>query len=123
MTAEEYLMETGNIEEVRKHVKVYLVVFAALGVLTLVTVGIAYIDLSIFPAVILALIVASVKGTLVASYFMHLISEKKAIYGVLAFTALFLIVMLLVPLFTTGDMLTLDHESLPAPPPEEHVEH
>ena len=70
-------METGNVEEVRKHVKVYLIVFAALGVLTLVTVGIAYIDMSIVPAVILALIVASVKGTLVASYFMHLISEKK----------------------------------------------
>jgi len=116
-------METGNIEEIRKHVKVYLIVFAALGILTLVTVGVGYIDLSIVPAVILALIVASVKGTLVASYFMHLISEKKAIYGILIFTALCLIVMLVIPLLTVGDMFTLDRESLPASLPQEHSGH
>ena len=34
-----------------------------------------------------ALLVATIKGSLVACYFMHLISEKKLIYAVLALTA------------------------------------
>ena len=37
----------------------------------------------------LALVIAGVKGFLVAGYFMHLVTEKKLIYTVLAFTAFF----------------------------------
>ena len=39
--------------------------------------------------IIVALFIASCKGFLVAGFFMHLISEKKMIYSVLAFTAFF----------------------------------
>ena len=38
-------------------------------------------------AIAVALFVATIKGSLVACYFMHLISEKKLIYAVLALTA------------------------------------
>ena len=57
-------------EEVKKHVKVYVMVFGALAVLTIVTVAVSYLDLNILPALILALIIALVKGGLVASYFL-----------------------------------------------------
>jgi len=40
-----------------------------------------------------ALLVATVKGGLVAAFFMHLISEKKLIYGILALTLFFFFVM------------------------------
>ena len=50
-----------------------------------------------------ALFVAAIKGSLVACYFMHLISEKKLIYGVLALTALFFIALLLLPVLTVSD--------------------
>jgi cytochrome c oxidase subunit 4 len=36
-----------------------------------------------------ALFIATVKAFLVAGYFMHLISEKKLIYSILAFTGFF----------------------------------
>jgi caa(3)-type oxidase subunit IV len=51
-------------------------------------------------AVTVALIVATIKGSLVACYFMHLISEKKLIYAVLAVTVVFFAVLLALPVFT-----------------------
>lgn len=84
-----------SMEEVKKHVRVYVTVFGALAVLTVVTVAVAYLHLPIWPALIIALIIATIKGGLVASYFMHLISEKKVIYWVLAVTFVFLLCMFL----------------------------
>jgi cytochrome c oxidase subunit 4 len=59
----------------------YFLIFAALLVLTAITVAIAFIK---FPTelinVLLALAVAFVKGSLVAMFFMHLKFEGKLIY-------------------------------------------
>jgi caa(3)-type oxidase subunit IV len=54
-------------------------------------------------AIAVALAIATVKGSLVACYFMHLISEKKLVLWVLALTVVFFIVLLLVPVFTVAD--------------------
>jgi cytochrome c oxidase subunit IV len=86
--------------EIDRHVRVYITVFVALMALTLVTVAISYLDLSTPMAVTLALFVATIKGSLVASYFMHLISEKKLIYAVLALTVAFFVVLLALPVIT-----------------------
>ena len=93
--------------EIDRHVKVYVTVFAALMVLTIVTVAISYLDLPTVPAVALALFVAVIKGSLVASFFMHLISEKKLIVWVLALTVLFFFFVLLGPFFTDADQVRL----------------
>ena len=87
--------EAGHAHEVdiKKHIRVYLIVFGALAVLTVLTVAVAYLDLSVWPALIVALIIASVKGGLVAGYFMHLVSEKRVIYTVLILTAVGLVAM------------------------------
>ena len=81
-------------EAVAKEIRKYLYVFGALAVLTAITVGISYLHLPIHEAVILALVVASVKGTLVAAFFMHLISERKLVYGVLVLTVFFFAVLM-----------------------------
>ena len=86
--------------DIDKHVRVYLTVFVALMVLTIVTVAVSYLDLSVPLAVTVALLVATVKGSLVACYFMHLVSEKKLIYWVLLLTALFFIALLALPVIT-----------------------
>jgi cytochrome c oxidase subunit IV len=54
-------------------------------------------------AVSVALIVATIKGALVACYFMHLISEKKLIYAVLALTVVFFAALIALPVFTVSD--------------------
>lgn len=44
--------------------------------------------------IIAALLIAAVKGSLVPCYFMHLISEKRLIYAVLALATVFFVVLL-----------------------------
>ena len=86
--------------EIDRHVRVYITVFVTLMVLTIVTVAISYLHLPIHYAIMAALLVAGVKGSLVACYFMHLISEKKLIYWVLALTVAFFLVLLALPALT-----------------------
>lgn len=95
-------MSLETAEQVKKHVKVYILVFVALAVLTVITVGISYLHLSTLPAIVFALSVAIVKGSLVACYFMHLISEKKIIYWVLLLSLAFFVFLMLLPVFTSS---------------------
>ncbi len=89
--------------DIDKHVRVYILVFVALMVLTIVTVAVSYLHLPVHTAVALALLVATVKGSLVACYFMHLIAEKKLIYAVLALTVAFFVVLMALPVLTTSN--------------------
>ena len=93
-------MTSDHAVDIDRHVRIYITVFVALMVLTLITVGIARLHLPVHLAVFLALLVATVKGSLVACYFMHLISEKKLIYAVLALTAAFFVALLALPVLT-----------------------
>ena len=90
-------------DDIRSHVKTYYMIFGALMVLTIITVGVSYLDLSTPMAITVALIVAAIKGSLVALYFMHLLHERKVIYWVLALTVIFFIFMMFVPLLTNLD--------------------
>ena len=96
-------MASDHAADIDKHVKVYITVFVALMVLTIVTVAISRLHLSTPVAVTVALLVAIVKGSLVACYFMHLISEKKLILAVLVLTTVFFIALLALPIFTVSD--------------------
>lgn len=87
--------------DVDKHVRGYMIVFASLMVLTIVTVAVSYLDLSVPAAIALALVIATIKAGLVAAVFMHLIDEKKLIYWVLVCTVAAFFVLLLVPYWTS----------------------
>ena len=89
--------------DIDKHVRVYITVFVALMALTLVTVAVSYLDLSTPMAIGVALLIATVKGSLVACYFMHLISEKKLIYWVLGITAFKFVALLFLPVLTENN--------------------
>jgi caa(3)-type oxidase subunit IV len=86
------------------HVRRYIIVFVALLVGTVVTVLASFIP---FPHRALnigvALLIACTKAFLVAGYFMHLISERKMIYSILAFTAFFFIGLMGLTLWAYGD--------------------
>ena len=56
-------------------------------------------------AITVALIIATVKGSAVASVFMHLSHEKKWIYGSLILTVAFFVVLMTVPFFTISDTI------------------
>jgi len=93
-------MTSDHAVDIDKHVRVYITVFVALMVLTIITVAVSYLDLSTAIAVPVALFIALVKGSLVAAYFMHLISEKKLIYAVLVLTVVFFAALLALPVIT-----------------------
>jgi cytochrome c oxidase subunit 4 len=100
----EAAQEQHGHEDIAKHVRVYVMVFVALACLTAVTVGVSYIHMgSHWMNIVVALVIASIKASLVAAYFMHLVSEKKVIYAVLALTALFFLFVLFIPLFTVAE--------------------
>ena len=93
-------MTSDHAVDIDKHVRVYIIVFVTLMVLTIVTVAISRVHLPVPIAVTAALIVATIKGSLVACYFMHLISEKKLIYTVLLITVGMFIPLLALPVLT-----------------------
>ena len=101
-------MTSDHAVDIDRHVRVYITVFVALMVLTIITVAISYLDLSIAMAVTVAMLVATVKGSLVACYFMHLISEKKLIYAVLVLTAAFFVALLFLPVLTHSNGFWID---------------
>ena len=90
-------------ESIRKHVKSYWMIGGALFLFTVITVAVNQVHLAIPLAITVVLIIASIKGSMVASVFMHLSNEKKWIYGALLLTVAFFIVLMSVPLFTQMD--------------------
>jgi len=94
-------------EAIKKHVRIYIAVFVTLACLTAVTVGVSTLHLTPALAISVALFIATIKATLVACYFMHLISEKKLIFSVLFITGFFFMVMIFIILATTRSMFVI----------------
>ena len=112
-------MEHAGPEEIRKHVRVYMIVFASLAVLTVVTVAASWIEVPVPLAVLIALMIASVKAFLVAAFFMHLISERAAIYSILIITFFFFLVMIVIPVLMDIDLHVV--HAITGPPATAHV--
>ena len=87
----------------KSHHKTYWLVFGALAVLTILTVGVSNLHLGIATAIAVAMIIAFTKGSLVGAYFMHLVGEHKLIFFLLILTLIFFIVLLFVPFFVSLD--------------------
>ena len=98
---------SSDQESIRKSIKTYWLVGAALFVFTGITVAVNQVHLAIPLAVTVALIIATMKGSMVAAVFMHLSHEKRFVYGTLLLTAAFFLVLLLLPLLTSLDSLVV----------------
>jgi caa(3)-type oxidase subunit IV len=101
-------------EAIKKSVRTYWMIGAALYVFTVITVAVNQVHLAVPLAVTVALIVASLKGSMVASIFMHLSHEKKWIYGSLILTVAGFLILMSVPIFTISDTIgTPVHHEVP----------
>ena len=87
------------------NVRGYLMVFATLMVLTVVTVAVASLNLSEGTTVLVAVSIATVKATLVAMFFMHLKGEKPMVFWPLGLTAMLAVALFAFLLWTEGDHL------------------
>ena len=94
--------------DINRHIRVYLIIFGSLMVLTGLTVAAwKWGPESIGPTIGIALLIATVKASLVALFFMHLNAEKRLIYWVLTLTVVFFFVLLLVPVLGAFDVISL----------------
>ena len=80
--------------------KVYLSVGAALLCLTGITVWISTLDFGPYNLVV-AMIIAAIKGLLVAFFFMHLFYDSKLYFSIFAFAIAFLAVFIVFTMFDT----------------------
>lgn len=93
-------------EQIRAEMKVYLTVFGGLIALTIATVVACFgFKLPVHYAIMVALAIAVSKGFLVAGYFMHLLSEKRVVYAVLALTVFFFGLLIWLPLHDIADKM------------------
>ena len=88
---------------VKKSVRRYMTVGIALLVFTAITVAANRFHFVVPLAITVALIIAVMKGSMVAAVFMHLSHEKPWIYGALLLTVVFFAVLIFVPLLTILD--------------------
>jgi len=91
-------------EAIKKQVRVYLIVGAALLISTAITVALYSIHFTeTWITVTIALVVATTKASLVAAYFMHLIDERKMIYTTLSVTAFFFAGLMVLTIWAMKD--------------------
>ena len=84
----------------------YIFIGVALLVFTGITVAANLVHIPIqWVAVTVALVIAIMKGSMVAAVFMHLSDEKKWIYGALLLTVAFFIVLMTIPILTISDTI------------------
>src|SRR6476646_4411111 len=93
----------SEADHVKKSIRTYVMIGAALYVFTGITVAVNQVHLAVPLAITVALIIATIKGSMVASVFMHLSNEKKWIYGTLLLTVAFYAVLMFVPFLTISD--------------------
>ena len=89
----------------KKAIRTYGIVGGLLLVFTVITVAVNQVHLAVPLAITVALIIATIKGSMVASIFMHLSHEKKWIYGSLILTVVFFIVLIMLPNLTISDTI------------------
>ncbi len=91
---------TPPLEPAHDHVvpvRIYLAVFASLMILTALTVGAAFLDLGPFNTVV-ALVIATVKMTLVVLFFMHVRYSNRLTWAAIGAGFFFLALLLLMTL-------------------------
>jgi|TARA_A100001388_G_scaffold196748_1_gene148555 cytochrome c oxidase subunit 4 len=99
-------MATESKESIEHHIQTYIRVFIALGVLTVITVAVSYLNVSFIEAFFIAMTVATIKGSLVLGYFMHLITERQMIIWILVATVTTFIILMFIPLISLTDQVT-----------------
>jgi caa(3)-type oxidase subunit IV len=96
---------SDDIEQLKKHIKLYWMVGGALFVLTVVTVAVAFIQFGVVGHMVVGLSIAALKAAMVAAIFMHLNAEKKFIYITLAFAAFFFVGLMGLSIFAWWEEL------------------
>jgi caa(3)-type oxidase subunit IV len=97
-----------DAHEIAHHIKLYWIIGGVLAVFTMITVGLSYLDFDHWWGMhgvnmVVGMIVASFKVSLVGAIFMHLKGEKPTIWRFLYFTLFFFLGLFLLTFFAYAD--------------------
>ena len=96
------------------HLRRYVMVSVCIAVAALLVVGINLLDLGNHRLnIALSLGVIAVQAALVLWFMMHLFSEKRLIYAVLGFTGFFLVFLMLLTIWSLGEVPEKSKHPLP----------
>jgi caa(3)-type oxidase subunit IV len=100
---------SDNIEEIQKSVRKYIIIGVALLALSGFTVWLSTVELPTHGLnILVGMIVATFKASLVALIFMHLNHERPVIYKVLAFTVVLALVLFVLFVLSARDPLIFE---------------
>ena len=91
----------------------YLKTFGALMLLTIITVGVSRIHLGTTTNLVIAMFIATIKATVVAALFMHLLTDKRFHTVILLSSLVFLAIFISFTMFDTnsrGRAEAIEHE-------------
>ena len=107
-------MSDQHSQDFNQVVRRYLYVFYALLFGTGITVLASYIPFGHRALnIAVALLIACAKAFLVAGFFMHLLSERKMIYGILIFTVIFLAGLMYLTIWSTDSSSIIHIKHVP----------
>ncbi|MBD3223164.1 MAG: cytochrome-c oxidase [Caldithrix sp.] len=93
--------------------KTYLGVAVGLFILTVVTVAVSFLDFGPFNLVV-ALLIAAIKGSLVALFFMHLLYDNKLFGAIFSISIAFVAIFIILTMFDTmGRDMVVEGKSKP----------
>ncbi len=106
--ADPHSVDPHDIEHIKSHTKLYITIGIVLGILTGITVALSYADFDKWFGghgwnMVIGLIVATFKVSLVMAIFMHLKGERPTIWRFLYFTAFFVAGLFLLTLLHWWD--------------------
>ena len=97
-------MSADHDHDIRSHIRTYMLIGAVLVLGTIITVAVSYVDFGSHQMnIAVGLLIATVKASLVALFFMHLISEKQAIYLMIASAFFFFAGLMGLTLWSNAD--------------------
>ena len=99
--------QAAEAAHIAAHIGAYVKVGVALLVLTGITVGLSYVDFgSRSMNIIVGMIVATIKASMVAAIFMHLKGEKMTIWRFLIMTGIFAVGLFFLTLLAHSDPIS-----------------
>lgn len=115
-------IDASEEHDVLKMVGIYKKLFLSLVLITLLGIGVAFMHLPVWVAVVIGLTIMIVKSTVVIESFKHLLVGRWAIILIFTLTVMFVIPLVLLPLMTREGSLVgtvetskaLEAEQLPA---------
>ena len=97
---------SGTQEDVLKMVGIYKKLFLVLTIITILGIGITFLHMPVWLAIVLAFGIIAIKSKVVIDAFKHLLTGRNVLILTIALTGVFLVALLILPLLNHEGYIT-----------------